>query len=348
MKADQMHPALLFEKLADDRVQCNLCAHRCLIKEGGVGVCRVRENREGELFTRVYGQTAARHLDPIEKKPLFHFYPGTQAYSIAAPGCNFRCSWCQNASISQLAPGQGLPGREYLSPKEVLAAARGSGARSIAYTYTEPTIFFEYCYDIARLAKPAGLKNVFVSNGYMTGEMLDLMHPFLDAVNVDLKGFREKLYRRYAGASLAPVLDNLRRMKELEIWVEVTTLIIPGLNDSQGELEDAAHFIASELGPGTPWHISRFAPAYRMQDRPATPVSKLLQAQKIGRETGLRYVYLGNVPGQSNTHCHHCGQLLISRHGYRIDTSQIVEENRCPSCGTPAAGRGLGPGVPDS
>jgi pyruvate formate lyase activating enzyme len=336
-----MKEALLYEKLRDAKVQCNLCAHRCTVADGRVGVCHVRENVGGTLYTQAYGQTIAQHVDPIEKKPLLHFYPGSTAYSIATPGCNFRCRWCQNADISQ-APREEhfLLGKE-ASPEQIVAAAQQAKCRTIAYTYTEPTIFFEYTYDIARPAQEAGLGNVYVTNGYMTGEMLEMLHPYLDAANVDLKGFRDEVYRRFAGARLEPVLDSLKKMRELDIWIEVTTLIIPGINDELPELSDAAQFIAEELGPETPWHLSRFTPAYQMPDVPPTAVSTLLEAQEIGREAGLFYVYVGNVPGETNTTCHVCNRQLIRRRGYQLVASDVAPGGRCPECGTRVAGRGM-------
>ena len=336
-----MKEAMLYEKLDDEKVHCYLCAHECTIQEGKVGVCQVRENDEGVLYSRVYGRAIAQHVDPIEKKPLLNFHPGSRAYSIATPGCNFRCKWCQNADISQ-APRQNryLEGPQ-TSPEEILASAQRANCESIAYTYTEPTIFFEYSYDIAHLAREAGLANVYVTNGYMTEEMLDEMDPLLDAANVDLKGFREEVYRRYAGARLQPVLDSLKKMKELDIWVEVTTLIIPGINDDPEELGDAANFIAEELGPETPWHISRFTPAYEMRDVKPTPVSTLMKAQEIGKQAGLRYIYVGNVLSDTNTTCHQCGETLIRRLGYQIMANNITENATCPECGTPVAGRGM-------
>lgn len=336
-----MKEAMLYEKLADGRVRCSLCAHRCLIAEGGRGVCRVRENRDGTLYTQVYGRIVARHVDPIEKKPLFHFHPGSAAYSIATPGCNFRCRWCQNADISQMVREQDLIAGDEVAPQEIVAAARRTGCRSVAYTYTEPTIFFEYAYDVARLAHDVGLANVFVTNGYMTEEMLEAFDPYLDAANVDLKAFRDETYREYVGARLQPVLDSLKAMKQLGIWVEVTTLIIPGVNDEPHELRDAARFVAQELGPETPWHISRFFPAYRMTDVGPTPVVTLQKAQEIGWEEGLRYIYAGNVGGESNTVCHECGRELIRRSGYSIVQNQIRQNGRCPSCNTIVAGVGM-------
>jgi pyruvate formate lyase activating enzyme len=336
-----MKEAMLYENLADDKAQCNLCAHRCTIAEGRVGVCHVRENSEGTLYTRAYGRTIAQHVDPIEKKPLLHFYPGSTAFSVATPGCNFHCRWCQNADISQALREQHFLRGAKASPQEIVSTAQQMGCRSIAYTYTEPTIFFEYTYDTARAAHEVGLANVYVTNGYMTGEMLEVMHPHLDAANVDLKGFRDEVYRRYAGARLQPVLDSLQRMKQLGIWIEVTTLIIPGINDDREELQDAARFLADELGPETPWHISRFTPAYEMSDVPPTPIATLLQASEIGQDAGLNYVYVGNVPDEANTHCHVCNHRLIRRRGYRIVANDVGRGGQCPECGTPVAGRGM-------
>ena len=328
-----MKEAMLYEKLSDSRVRCNLCAHRCVILEGKHGICQVRENRNGVLYTLVYGRIIAEHVDPVEKKPLRHFYPGSTAYSIATPGCNFRCEWCQNWEISQMPRQQHLTTGKETSPEETVAAAQRARSRSIAYTYTEPTVFFEYTYDTARLAHAAGLANVYVTNGYMTEEMLETLQPYLDAANVDLKAFRDETYRKYVGARLQPVLDSVKSMKRLGIWLEVTTLVVPGINDDPEELRDAAQFVADELGVDTPWHISHFFPAYEMIDLPPTPVAVLEQARKIGLEAGLRYVYVGNVPGEENTSCHSCGRLLIRRSGYWILENNVEPDQRCPDCG---------------
>ncbi|MFO7742063.1 MAG: AmmeMemoRadiSam system radical SAM enzyme [Anaerolineae bacterium] len=336
---------MLYEKLPERRVRCKLCAHRCVIADGKKGICRVRENRDGTLYTLVYGRTIAQHVDPVEKKPLFHFYPGTTAYSIATVGCNFRCRWCQNWDISQMVRERHLIMGEETSPEQIVAAAQQADCRSIAYTYTEPTIFFEYAYDTARLAHVAGLANIYVTNGYMTagdGEMLETFQPTLDAANVDLKGFRDVTYRKYVGARLQPVLDAMKTMKRLGIWLEVTTLVIPGINDDDEELKDAAHFVANELGLETPWHISRFWPAYQMTDVAPTPVETLNRARDIGLEAGLRYVYVGNVPGETNTICHACGKTLIRRFGGRILENHVQPGGGCPDCGTPLAGVGMG------
>ena len=336
-----MREAMLYEKRADGRVQCGLCAHRCTIAGEKRGVCQVRENRDGTLYTLVYGRTIAQHVDPVEKKPLLHFYPGTTAYSIATPGCNFRCPWCQNADISQMPREQHFIAGDKASPQEIIAAAKKAGSRSVAYTYTEPTVFFEYAYDTARLAREAGLANIYVTNGYMTVEMLETMHPYLDAANVDLKGFRDETYRKYAAARLQPVLDSLKAMKRLGVWVEVTTLVIPGINDDPAELEDAARFVADELGEETPWHISRFFPAYEMTDVPPTPVATLQRAREIGLDAGLRYVYVGNVANEANTYCHVCGRLLIRRSGLWVSENHVQPDGRCPNCGTAVGGVGM-------
>jgi len=278
----------------------------------------------------------------VEKKPLFHFHPGSTAYSIATPGCNFRCRWCQNWDISQMVHDRHFIMGEEASLEQVVAAAQKADCRSIAYTYTEPTIFFEYAYDTARLAHEAGLANLYITNGYMTEEMLETFQPYLDAANVDLKAFRDKTYRKYVGARLQPVLNTMKLMKRLGIWLEVTTLVIPGINDDDGELKDVADFVAEELGVDTPWHISRFFPAYKMTDVSPTPVETLNRAREIGLEAGLRYVYVGNVPGEANTECHKCGQILIRRFGYRILENRVQPNGRCPNCGMPVAGVGMG------
>jgi len=302
----------------------------------------VRENRGGTLFSLVYGQAISQAVDPVEKKPLFHFYPGTTAYSVATVGCNFHCSFCQNAEISQMPRDQGrILGRE-TTPEQLVAGARRYGSKSIAYTYTEPTIAFEYTYDTAQLAHKSGIKNVYVTNGYMTPEMLRQFHPYMDAANVDLKAFTEDFYHKICGAHLQPVLDSLKLMKELGIWVEVTTLVIPTLNDSAEELRNIATFIAQELGVETPWHVSRFYPTYRMLDKPATPASTLHRARQIGLEAGLRYVYEGNIPGQGDedTYCYHCGQPVIKRFSFSI-LEKHTRDGQCAYCGTKLDGVGL-------
>jgi pyruvate formate lyase activating enzyme len=337
-----MMEARLYEKKKDHQAHCLLCSHHCLIKEGKRGLCGVRENREGKLYSLVYARPIATHVDPIEKKPLFHFFPGSRSFSLATAGCNFRCLFCQNADISQLPQDQGkIPGEE-VAPEEIVAAARKAGCQSIAYTYTEPTIFFEYAQDIALLAEAQGLKNVFVTNGYMSTEALQSIHPLLHGANVDLKAFREAFYQKQCGAKLAPVLQTLKTMKEMGVWLEITTLIIPTLNDSKEEMRELATFIVQELGPETPWHISRFHPTFRLTDLPVTPIKTLQQAWEIGREVGLHYVYTGNVPGDQGekTYCHHCGRLLLDRFGFTILKNEL-DKGACPQCHLPLAGVGL-------
>jgi pyruvate formate lyase activating enzyme len=326
-----MIEARLAESLAAEKVRCHLCSHRCVIAPGKAGVCTVRLNQAGTLYTQAYGHTIATQIDPIEKKPLYHFIPGSRSYSIATPGCNFKCGWCQNWEIAH-APKQGYRyWGEPATPKEIVAAAQRTRSRSIAYTYTEPTIFFEYAFDTAQLAKAAGLANVFVTNGYMTPEMLDLMAPYLDGANVDLKSFSRRSYARKVGARLQAVLDNLVKLKALGIWVEVTTLIIPNFNDDPGELKAAAQFIARELGMQTPWHLSRFFPAYKALASPPTPFDTLMAAYEIGRSAGLEYVYLGNIGGGSHTDCPACEARLIERFGYSV-TDRTEGKGRCPNC----------------
>jgi pyruvate formate lyase activating enzyme len=338
---------MLYNRLEDARVGCRLCAHRCRIATGRRGICQVRENREGALYSLVYGQLISQAVDPIEKKPLFHFYPGSQSFSIATMGCNLRCSFCQNAEISQLPHDQGAIYGRSTEPQSVVDAAQRYGCATIAYTYTEPTIFFEYTYDVARLAHAARIANVYVTNGYMTADMLEMVTypdkpPLLDAANVDLKAFRDEFYRRECGASLQPVLDSLRMMKARGVWVEVTTLVIPGLNDSDGELGDIARFIADELGVDTPWHVSRFHPTYKLLDRPPTPAHTLHRAREIGLAAGLRYVYEGNIPGAGgeNTTCPGCGRVVIQRVGFQVLKNQACG-GTCAHCQTPIAGVGL-------
>ena len=326
-----MYEAKLYEKIEGNRVRCNLCAHHCVIAEGRKGACWVRENRDGILYTLAYGRTISQNVDPVEKKPLLHFYPGSLAYSVATPGCNFRCQWCQNWEISQMPRERDLIAGRETTPEQIVSEALTNGSRSIAYTYTEPTIFFEYAYDTARLAHQAGLANIYVTNGYMTQVMLEMFHPYLDAANVDLKAFRNETYRRYVGARLQPILENLKLIKKLDIWLEVTTLVIPDLNDDPAELRDAARFIAQELGADTPWHISRFFPGYKMVDRGPTSLATLREAEAIGLEEGLHYVYLENVAGESNTNCPQCGLPLIRRHRYTVVDNRI-SNSCCPVC----------------
>jgi pyruvate formate lyase activating enzyme len=334
-----MHEGMLYERLAGDSVRCNVCAFRCIIRPGARGVCLVRRNVAGTLHTLVYGRPVTRQIDPVEKKPLFHFHPGTTTYSIDTVGCNLRCRFCQNWQVSQAMRDEQFIAGADVDPEQIVHAAVRWGCRSISYTYTEPAVFFEYAFDTARLAHEAGLANIFVTNGYETAEAMETIRPYLDAANVDLKSFSDHFYRRLCTARLQPVLDTLRLMKRLGIWLEVTTLIIPTLNDSDEELRALTSFLAEELGPDTPWHVSRYFPAYRMTDKPPTPLETLERASVIGREAGLRYVYVGNVPGggEENTCCPHCSRLLIQRRGFDLVQSRL-RNGRCPQCGEVAAG----------
>ncbi len=329
-----MKEAMFYEKVGEKKVRCGLCRFRCLIGDGGRGICAVRENRGGTLYSLVYGKAVAEHVDPIEKKPLYHFLPGSTSYSVATVGCNFRCLHCQNYSISQSPRDRiSIAGFE-LAPEAIVAKALATGCRSISYTYTEPTIFYEYAYDTAVLAHAAGLKNVFVTNGYITPEALAHIRPYLDAANIDLKGFSEKFYQEVVHAMLHEVLDSIVEYKRQGVWVELTTLIIPGWNDADDELQGIARFIAEKAGVETPWHVTQFYPTYKLTDRPATPVSTLRRARQIGLAAGLRYVYEGNVPGEGgeNTWCPSCGNLLIQRFGFSIGENRI-REGKCPGCG---------------
>lgn len=333
-----MKEALLYHRVDDD-IRCDLCAHRCRVKPGLQGICLVRKNQDGVLYTYAYGRVAAQQVDPIEKKPLFHFLPGSRSFSIATIGCNFHCRYCQNWVTSQTLREDYFLNDSPASPVEIVQNAIRAGCKTISYTYTEPTIFFEYAYDTARLARRHGIHNIFVTNGYETPEAIDAIAPYLDAANVDLKAFSDSFYRKVVGATLDPVLQTLRQMKKRGIWLEVTTLIISGMNDNTSELRSAAEFIAIELGLDTPWHISRFFPAYRMADHPVTPISTILKSVEIGREAGLRYVYAGNVSTDrfENTYCPFCSALLVRRKEFTIIRNK-VKNGACNNCGTRIAG----------
>jgi len=328
--------AMLYEKLDDGKVHCYLCSHHCKILPGKFGICGVRKNRDGKLYTHVYGEVIASHIDPIEKKPLYHFLPGSSSYSIATIGCNFKCPFCQNWQISQAIKGNKDSGAD-LSPEEVVTQAKKNNCKSISYTYTEPTIFFEYAFDTAKLAKERGLYNNFVTNGYMTEEALEKIKPYLDACNVDLKSFSEDFYRKMCKANLEPVLNSIKAMKNLGIWVEITTLVVPGQNDSDKELTEIAEFIVS-VGPEIPWHISRFHPDYHYLESEPTPLETLRKAKKIGVDLGLKYIYLGNVFEGSNTYCYKCKALLIERTIFDVNVCNI-DGGKCSKCGAGVEGR---------
>jgi pyruvate formate lyase activating enzyme len=338
---DILHEAMFYKIIEgkEPTVQCFLCKQNCRIKDGQRGICQVRENRGGTLYSLVYGRLISESIDPIEKKPVFHLLPGSISYSISTVGCNFRCRHCQNYDISQ------YPSRHnneiignLRSPEEIVESARQQGCASISYTYVEPTIFLEFALDTARLAAEHGIKNIFVSNGYTGPEATRQIAPFLDANNIDLKAFTDKFYREVCGARLQPVLDTITLMKELGVWVEVTTLIIPGWNDSDAELQDIASFIKS-IDPDIPWHVTRFHPTYQMLDRPATPTATIKRAREIGLAAGLKHVYTGNMPdleGES-TYCANCGERLIARTGFRAEITGL-ESGSCQYCKTTLAG----------
>ncbi|MBI4706605.1 MAG: AmmeMemoRadiSam system radical SAM enzyme [Candidatus Omnitrophica bacterium] len=324
--------ALLYKKLANNLTHCYLCNHNCRISEGKFGFCGVRQNIQGTLYTHVYGEVVSAHVDPVEKKPLYHFLPGSSSFSIAAIGCNFRCSFCQNWEISQASAREGLFNYgEKLTPEDVVRLALENNCKSISYTYTEPTIFFEYALNIAKIAKEKGLKNIFVTNGYMTSQCLEMLRPYLDAANVDLKFFKDSSYKEICAASLEPVLNSIRLMHELGIWVEVTTLVIPGENDSEQELSGVAGFIAG-VDKNIPWHISRFHPDYKFSGHKSTPEKTLLFARDLGRNAGLNYIYIGNVSGLGDdTFCPQCKKLLVAREGFDILENHIIN-GKCSFC----------------
>jgi pyruvate formate lyase activating enzyme len=323
--------AMLYEKLGDKLVHCFLCNHHCKIKPGNFGLCNVRKNVEGQLKTLVYAEAIAAGVDPIEKKPLYHFLPGSFSYSIATIGCNFRCDFCQNWQISQASkrnPNK-LPGQK-LEPAIVVKRALENNCKSISYTYTEPTIFFEYAYDTAFLAKEKGLYNNFVTNGYMTKQAIDKIAPYLDVANIDLKSFRDSFYKETCQGNLQPVLDSIKYMKELGIWVEVTTLIIPGQNDSEEELSKIAEFLVG-IDKNIPWHISRFHPDYKNRDSHPTPQTTLQKAYNLGKKAGLNYIYLGNIGQSQKTVCPNCKKVVIER-GLFYPPKLNLDRNRCAFC----------------
>lgn len=331
--------AWMSRKFKGDTVECMACNHRCKIATNNTGICGVRRNDNGQLKLLVYGRASAVNVDPIEKKPLFHFYPGTPIFSFGTVGCNFRCQFCQNWDLSQYHKTHNTSlieksGRE-LAPDNAIKYCLDNNIPSIAFTYNEPAIFFEYAYDTALLAKKNGIKTVYVSNGFESREALEKIRPYLDAINVDLKAWNPEFYLKVCGGRIDPVKENIKWIWENGIWEEITTLVITNQNDSEDELQSIAGFLA-EISADIPWHISRYHPAYLMEE-PPTPAETLLKAYEIGKKAGLKYIYVGNInlPGKENTYCPECGELMISRSGYLVDLKGHI----CPKCGFNLKGR---------
>ncbi|RQD55703.1 MAG: AmmeMemoRadiSam system radical SAM enzyme [Desulfonatronovibrio sp. MSAO_Bac4] len=335
-----MSRAILWKKLNNNEIQCQACNHFCTVIPEERGKCGVRLNNNGEMETLVKDKIAALNLDPIEKKPLFHFMPGTQTLSLGTMGCNLACTFCQNYSLSQPPKEQQEPIGDPISPNQILAAAVEYSASSISYTYSEPTIFIELLLETADLAQKSGLKNIIVSNGFQSPQCMNAMDGYIDAANIDLKAFSEDFYSKYCGARLKPVLQNLVRIRKMGWWLEVTTLLIPGLNDSPEELEQMAGFICNELGEDTPWHISRFHPTFKMTDRPATPVETLERACSAGLGAGLKFVYTGNIPGHmaESTFCPSCKKMIIKRTGFKVREVHM-KDGACSFCQEEIPGR---------
>ncbi|OIO07382.1 AmmeMemoRadiSam system radical SAM enzyme [Candidatus Falkowbacteria bacterium CG1_02_41_21] len=324
-----------------DRVECRTCHHFCRIPVGSTGLCGWRQNIGGKLYLLSYGRAAAAQIDPIEKKPLFHFLPGSSTYSFGTLGCNFRCANCQNYDLSQSRPSGKTEDSDKISwgidltPAEIVANALKAKCLSIAYTYNEPTVFLEYALDTMKLAKAQGLKNVWVSNGFMSPETLTLILPYLDAINIDIKSFDDEFYQTYCGARLKPILENCRHLVKAKIWLEITTLIIPTLSDQEELLSQIARFIKQELGEFVPWHISAFSGeiSWKLKHLPETPVAAVKRAYAIGREEGLKYIYTGNIweDGAANTFCPACSRIAIKRDGY--DIKRLDRNGCCRNCG---------------
>lgn len=326
-----LHKAMFYEKLKNNYVRCDLCPNYCVLKENEIGICGVRQNIGGELYTLVYNKPVAIHVDPIEKKPLYHFYPGTKILSIATVGCNLRCNFCQNWTISQSRPNETTAYQA--TAEQIIAMAKEYDCQSIAFTYTEPTIFYEYMLDIAKLAKKEGLKTVLVTCGYINEKPLRELAKYIDAANIDLKGFSEEFYSTYTTGSLQPVLNTLRIAKEEGMFFEITNLVIPQANDDPVLIRAMCKWIKENVGDEYPLHFSRFFPQYKLTNRPPTPVKTLEMAYDIAREEGLKYVYIGNVGNiGEDTFCPNCRKLLIDRSGYSVEEINI-KNGKCKFCG---------------
>ena len=334
---DRAPEARFYDRLKNGTVRCRLCPRDCIIPPGRAGFCRVRENQNGTLRSRVYGRPVVRHADPVEKKPFFHVWPGTQTFSLATVGCNMACAFCQNYDIATATPDE--IHAPFLPPATLASQARAAGCRSIAFTYSEPIVFYEYTADCARAARDLGLGRLMISNGFIQAEPLRDLLPLLTAVKIDLKSFEEEFYRRVCNGRLQPVLDTLTRIRDAGVWLEVVTLLIPGLNDSTETLKRLAGWLAGRLSPDVPFHLSRFHPAYKMRHLPPTPYASLLRARELARQEGCRFVYLGNAPGLGGeaTLCPGCGAPVVTRHGYRVDAIRL-QNGACPECGKPVPG----------
>lgn len=332
-----MKQALYYKKYEGNKVRCQLCPRKCLIEEGSRGNCRVRENKEGILYSKVYGKLCSIAIDPIEKKPLFHFLPGTSSYSIGTAGCNLHCVWCQNWSTSQKNPEDVF--NYNLEPKEVVKRAVESKCKSISYTYNEPTIFFEYVLETAKLARKKGLKNIMVTNGYINKEPALELYEYIDAANIDLKGFSEDIYRKYCSAELRPVLDAIFKIKEKKTFIEITNLIVPKVNDDLKLIKEMCIWIKTNVGENTPMHFSRFFPCYKMENSAPTPNETLIKAKEIAEKAGLKYVYIGNVqtPKSENTYCPKCKELLVKRTFFTVNQNNI-KNSSCRFCKENIAG----------
>ncbi len=331
-----MKVAAFQETLDGGKIRCRLCPHACVLAEGAAGRCGVRRVLGGKLRALTAERVAALHVDPVEKKPFYHVLPGAPVLSFAAVGCNLSCRFCQNASISQF-QGDFPPG-ERVSPARIVEMALESGCPAVAATYTEPTVFFELAREVGREAQSRGLLNLWVTNGFLSGEAREDLAGWLDGANLDLKSMRDQTYREYCGGRLAPVLETIEDLHKKGVWIEVTTLVVPGMNDTREELREAARFLTS-LSPDIPWHVTAFHPDYRMTDRGPTPPETLLEAVEAGREEGLRYVYPGNVHlrGGGDTRCPSCGEVVIRRIGFRVEAN-FLEGGACPRCGAGIAG----------
>ncbi len=332
------YKALHYKKIQNKKIKCLLCPRGCVVTKGNRGLCRVRENRNGEYYTLVHSNPCAVHIDPIEKKPLFHFIPGTTALSLATAGCNFTCKNCQNWDISQAKPDDTV--NFDVSPEKMVNLALEYSTPTIAYTYTEPSVFFEYMLETAKIAKKKGILNIYHSNGYINKQPLLELTPYLDGANIDLKAFSDKFYQNITGGTLYPVLETLETLKKQGVWLEITNLVIPTKNDSEGMIEDLCQWIKETLGNDTPIHFSRFYPQYKLQNLPPTPIQTLRKASEIARDKGLHYVYIGNIPGipEENTYCPNCSKIIIGRKGYTV-TEININKGRCKYCNIEIAGQ---------